>query len=292
MAATLPQFLEMERKHGSLIRAMRVKKSRPETQTSASGARYGMFLAPRRGMQQLVDAVAARVPAACVRLNSPVEKVGRSPAAPWQVTVRGQSPELFDDLVLATPAPVSRRLMEEVDSDLASLIGRIPYAGCCVVLVGCRRDRIKHPLDGFGLVVPAVENRKIIACSLASVKFPGRAPEGNVLLRVFIGGALQPELMDQSDSAIKQLVLHELAELIGLSGEPEFCDIARWHGAMPQYHVGHLDLVRQIEERAAAIPHFALAVNAYRGVGVPFCVKSGEDAAQRIAVAWASPTTT
>ena len=119
-----------------------------------------------------------------------------------------------------------------------------------------RRDQIAHPLDGFGFVVPAIEKRQIIAGSMASVKFPGRAPEGKLLLRVFVGGALQPELAELPDDEIRQLVLAELRELIGLSGEPEFCDVVRWLGMMPQYHVGHLDLVRQIEERAAAIPHF------------------------------------
>jgi oxygen-dependent protoporphyrinogen oxidase len=172
--------------------------------------------------------------------------------------------------------------LEAVDSKLAALIGRINYAGCSVVIVGARRDRIAHPLDGFGFVVPAIEKRRIIAASMASIKFPGRAPEGKVLLRIFVGGALQAELNTLADEDLRPLVLSELAELIGLTDEPEFMEVARWPGMMPQYHVGHLDLVRQIEARAAAIGHFALAGNAYRGVGIPFCIKSGEDAAERI----------
>jgi oxygen-dependent protoporphyrinogen oxidase len=151
-----------------------------------------------------------------------------------------------------------------------------------VALLGVRRDQVAHPLDGFGFVVPAIESRRIIAGSMASVKFPGRAPEGKVLLRVFVGGALQPELGELPDDAIRKIVLDELGELLGLRGEPEFFEVARWLGMMPQYHVGHLDLVRQIEARAAAIAHFALAGNAYRGVGVPFCIKSGEHAAERV----------
>jgi oxygen-dependent protoporphyrinogen oxidase len=118
---------------------------------------------------------------------------------------------------------------------------------------------------------------------MASVKFPGRAPEGKVLLRVFVGGALQPELAELPDADLRRIVLRELRELIELSGEPEFFEVARWQGRMPQYHVGHLDLVRRIEERAATLPHFALAGNAYRGVGIPFCVRSGEQAAEHIA---------
>jgi len=169
-----------------------------------------------------------------------------------------------------------------VDSELASLIGRISHAGCCVAIIGARRSQIRHPLDGFGFVVPANEKRRIIACSMASVKFPGRAPEGKVLLRVFVGGAFQPELNGLPDGELRRIVIDELAELIGLAGEPEFCNIARWPGMMPQYHVGHVELINNIEERAAAIPHFALAGNAYRGVGIPFCIRSGEQAAERV----------
>jgi oxygen-dependent protoporphyrinogen oxidase len=293
MAATLPQFVELERKKGSVARGMRGQKSDgtpgtnpksqiPNPKSEASGARYGLFVAPRDGMQRLVDAIAARLPAGSIRLNSAVERVERNDAG-WRVHIRGgAAPELFDELIVAAPGPVTSRLLKGVDAPLASLIERIPHAGCSVAIVGCRRDQIEHPLNGFGFVVPAIEKRKIIACSMASVKFAGRAPEGKVLLRVFIGGALQPELGELSDGEIRAIVLNELSELIGLRGEPEFCEVARWPGTMPQYHVGHLDLVQQIEERAAAIPHFALAGNAYRGVGVPQCIHSGEQAAEKV----------
>jgi len=232
-------------------------------------------------MGRLIEAIVARLPEGCVRLNSAVSRIERVDER-WQVTVCGGATELFDELVLAAPGAVSSRLLESVDRPLAELVGRIPAAGCSVAVLGARREQIKHPLDGFGFVVPAIEGRKIIACSMASVKFAGRAPEGKVLLRVFVGGALQPELNELADDVIQKLVLTELGELIGLSGEPEFCEVARWPGMMPQYDVGHLDLVRQIEERAAAMPHFALAGNAYRGVGIPFCVRSGEAAAERV----------
>jgi protoporphyrinogen/coproporphyrinogen III oxidase len=286
MAATLPQFVEMERRWGSVARGFRVQGSGFRTEGTGdrgqgTGARYGQFVAPREGMQRVIDAIAAKLPTGCVRLHSPVERIQHDNG--WQVSIRG-SLEIhpFDDLIIAAPGAVCSRLLERVDSELASLVGRIPHAGCCVAMVGARRDKIVHPLDGFGFVVPAIERRRIIACSMASVKFPGRAPEGKVLLRVFVGGALQPELNELPDDDLRNIVTEELSELIGLSGEPEFCEIARWPGMMPQYHVGHLKLVSQIEERAAAIPHFALAGNAYRGVGIPFCIRSGQQAAERV----------
>jgi protoporphyrinogen/coproporphyrinogen III oxidase len=280
MAATLPQFLEMERKYGSLIRGMRSRESGIRSQ--GTGARYGQFVAPRAGMQRLVEALAAQLPNGSVRLNESVLRIENVDGS-WKIATTRRGVESYDALIAATPGPVSPRLLRDVDPELASLMGQIPQAGCSVAVVGVRREQVEHRLDGFGFVVPAIEKRQIIAGSMASVKFPGRAPEGKLLLRVFVGGALQPELAELAEADIRRIVLAELRELIGLSGEPEFFEVARWPGMMPQYHVGHLDLVRRIEERAAAIPHFALAGNAYRGVGIPFCIRSGEEAAERIA---------
>jgi oxygen-dependent protoporphyrinogen oxidase len=134
----------------------------------------------------------------------------------------------------------------------------------------------------MGFVVPAIEQRALLACSFSSVKFAGRAPQNQVLLRAFVGGALQQEQLARSDAEIQQAVVHDLRQLLGLTGEPLALSITRHLEAMPQYHVGHLDLVAKIEERSAAIPHFALAGNAYRGVGIPFCIRSGEQAAERV----------
>ena len=284
MQATMPQFVEMERKFGSLIRGMRTGDSGVGARGSGgSGARYGLFLAPREGMQTLTDALIARLPAECVRLNAPVERIEFNRGDnTWHVKVHGEADAIFRNVILTAPATVSARLLETVDRELASLIGAIPHAGCSVALLGVRRDKIAHKLDGFGFVVPAIEKRQVIAGSFASIKFPGRAPDGHVLIRVFIGGALQPELTNLPEESLRTIVLKELRELIGLTGEPEFFEVARWDGMMPQYHVGHLERVSQIEQRAELLPHFALAGNAYRGVGIPFCIHSGEQAAERI----------
>jgi protoporphyrinogen/coproporphyrinogen III oxidase len=290
MQATLPQFVEMERKAGSLIAGVRKKSGvgfQPAQKTGdrrqESGARYGMFLAPKDGMQRIVDAVFAKLPTGVVRLNAKVERIVRiDDGSKWQVDVADDEPREFDAVILAVPAPVSGRLLESIEAELARLVTSIPQAGCNVALLGFRREQIAHPLDGFGFVVPTVEKRRIIAGSFTSVKYPGRAPDGKVLLRVFVGGALQPELLSLGDAETSKIVLEELRDLLGVTGEPEFCNIAHWHGAMPQYHVGHLDKVRQIEERVAAIPGLAVAGNSFHGVGVPFCVHDGEQAAERL----------
>jgi oxygen-dependent protoporphyrinogen oxidase len=282
MAATMQQFVEMEREHGSLIRGMRRRAGKRKDEGTESGARYGLFVAPRDGMSSLIEAIAARLPEGSVRLSSRVERLSRSGDG-WELSIAGQSsPQQFDAVIVATRAPLAAEVLRDVDSELADDLNQIPHAGAAVVVGAYRREQIEHPLDGFGFVVPMVEQRRILACSFTSNKFAGRAPEGSVLLRTFVGGACQPELMQQDDDAIRRLVSEELGELIGLSGEPLFSEVVRWSGAMPQYHVGHLDLVARIESRAKQLPNLELAGNAYHGVGIPFCVRSGESAAEAV----------
>jgi oxygen-dependent protoporphyrinogen oxidase len=190
---------------------------------------------------------------------------------------------IFDALILALPAPAAAKLLAVVASQLAAELAAIEYAGCAVVSFGFHRRQIQHALDGFGFVVPAVERRRIIAASFASVKYAGRAPADDVLIRVFIGGALQPQMLDLPDNELRSVALEELSDLLRIAGEPLITDIARWPRSMPQYHVGHLARVERIEQLAAGYPTLALAGNAYRGVGIPQCIASGQFAADRIA---------
>lgn len=281
LAATLPQFLQMEREYGSVIRATRLAQHRAKRKETSSGARYGMFLAPRAGMQTLVDALAKALPPECLRLNTPVDRLSPQMDGTWTIQT-GTQTEQFSGVVLAIKAPLAGRLLMPTSPALAADLAHIPYAGAALVVLGVKREQITHPLDGFGFVVPAIEKRRILAGSFSSIKFAGRAPDGAVLIRVFVGGALQPDMLNHDDDQLRAIVREELGELLGLSGEPLFCDVTRWTGAMPQYHVGHLQVVAAIEERAAHLPNFALAGNAYRGVGIPFCIHSGQTAAQRV----------
>jgi oxygen-dependent protoporphyrinogen oxidase len=180
------------------------------------------------------------------------------------------------------PAYRAADLVAPFADDLAGQLRQIEYASSAIVVSGHRLADIRHPLDAFGLVIPAIERRKILAVSFTSRKFPDRAPEGCVQLRTFVGGAMQPEMFELSDDEILQTVRDELRELLGVEGEPDFAIVARYPRAMPQYHVGHLERVAAIEAAAARLPGLALAGNAYHGVGVPDCVQSAEAAAQRL----------
>jgi oxygen-dependent protoporphyrinogen oxidase len=168
--------------------------------------------------------------------------------------------------------------LRPLDHPLATDLASIEYASSAIVTLAFRREEVPHPLDGFGFVVPHVERRRLLAGTFSSLKYPGRAPADSVLVRAFVGGALQPELLELDDEALVSVVRDELAALIGVRATPHLTRIARWQRAMPQYAVGHLERVARIRARAAALG-LHLAGNAYEGVGIPDCIRSGETAA-------------
>ncbi len=281
VSAALPRFVEMEHQYGGLIRAALRERRRQAANGDQSGARYSLFLAPRRGMTQLVEALVARLPAGSLRLQTPVQEVAPDPAGGWSLRLPDGT-ETFAAVVVAAPAHCAASLLAGVDSQLAEPLRGIPYASSAVVSLGYRRDKIAHPLNGFGFVVPAIEQRPILAGSFSSVKFAGRAPADHVLIRVFLGGAGHEDLVDLDDDALRELASGELRDLLGARGEPVVSLVCRWREAMPQYHLGHAQRVARIDERLATHAGLEVAGNAYHGVGVPNCVHSGEQAAQRI----------
>jgi protoporphyrinogen/coproporphyrinogen III oxidase len=274
LKATFPEFLKMEQEQGSVIKALR-KRARTDTQAAAaSGPRYGMFVTLTHGMSALTDALAAALPD--VRLNTPVHELRRAGTG-WKVDSLDA-----EAVVLALPAPQAALLLRETDSVLADALGQIEYAGAAVANFIFERSQIGHALDGMGAVIPAVEGRRIIAVSFSSVKFEGRAPEGRAVVRVFMGGALQSEIAKLPQAEQIALALAELRHLIGVQGEPQFALASGHAGAMPQYHVGHLDRVAGIREQAKNHPTLAVIGNAFDGVGIPDCVRGANEAASAL----------
>ncbi len=307
--ATLPRFREMEVQYGSLIRAMRRQKKFSPHAGSESGARYSMFVTLRDGLQSLVDALAARLPAGSIRLNAPVERLERTENS-WRIWTRSTHPNPlrastggwsgegtfdnlpkeegmfeFDALIIATPSWMTAKLLHPIDADLAGDLAAISHQGTAIVSLGYDVRQVGHPLDGMGAVVPAIERSPILAISFSSRKYAHRALETKTLLRVFVGGARHPELAEMPDDQLLPLVRRHTEKLLHIQGDPVFFDIAHWPGTMPQYHVGHKDRVARIEARAASLPHLQLAGNAFHGVGIPDCIHTGELAAERILAA-------
>lgn len=283
LEATMPQFLEMERHYGSVIRGLfaRKKAGKKNASRAASGPRYSLFLSYREGMEQLTRKIVSQLPEVRFKVSSAATKIRCSGV--WEVeTQRG---DVFDaDAVcMALPAPHAARLLAVSAPSLSRDLAAIPYESVATVNLAYRRQDIPHSLGGFGFVVPAFTKRKIVACSFSSVKFEGRAPDGRALLRAFVGGALHREVYALDDEALVRAVMEELRHYLGVEAQPLFTSIRRYPHSMPQYQVGHLSHVASIRSQLETFPGLYLAGNAYNGIGVPDCVRSGEFAANLIA---------
>ena len=277
LAATMPRFLDMERQHRSVIRAMwRNRRQGTPASDATSGTRWSLFVSIDDGMQTLVDTLARQLPDDTIQLRASVRSLERSAGNRWRLNGDTEC----DAVVLATRAHVTAELIADTDDSLASELRAIPYASSATVTLSYRREDIPHPLDGFGFVVPHIEGRSILACTFSSLKFPERSPTEFVLLRAFVGGMLQPQAYAQEDAEMVASVRTELRELLGVSAEPSLRRIHRYADAMPQYNVGHLEHAAGIKHRIQQLPGLAISGSAYHGVGIPDCISSGEKAAE------------
>lgn len=277
LAATMPRFLELERRHRSIILGLR---ERAAEAAGTAGARYGLFASHARGMGALIDALAERLPRQSLRLGAPVEALGHV-AEGWRVQAGGETLEA-DAIVVAVPAWMAARLLEPLDARLGAELRAIDYASTATVSLAFPAAAVAGRLPGFGFVVPAIEGRPLIACTFSSRKYAGRAPDDHELLRAYVGGARRPEMAEMPDAPLVATVRDELRLLLGITAEPTLVRVHRHARAMPQYAVGHLDRVADIERRVATVPGLAVAGAAYRGVGIPDCVRSGEAAADAL----------
>ena len=281
LAATMPRFIDMEREHGSLIKATRQQAAADgNADNHASGARYGLFTTFQDGMQQFFGELQKQVAARTnIRFNTPVTSVATMQAGGWTVKT-DDSIEEFDDVIFSTSTYVAARLLAESKPTLAARLEDIEYASTAVVVTTHRLQDIEFPCNAFGLVIPAIENRRILAVSFSSRKFPRRAPDDHILLRTFVGGATQPELLNRSDDELVDLVREELSAILGVHHRESLSLVTRYNKAMPQYHIGHQQRIQTIEQQVAVTSGLQLAGSAYHGVGIPDCVRSGREAAE------------
>jgi protoporphyrinogen/coproporphyrinogen III oxidase len=278
LAATMPRFLELERRERSVILAL-WRASRRAPQHGTSGARWSLFVTMKDGMEELVSTVASRLPAGSVLLKQRVGAIERG-AREWTVTAEGAR-YAADHVILATEAHSAARLTRYVDPSLSALLGEIEASSAATVSLGYRRSDVPHPLDGFGFVVPRTEGRMLLAGTFSSVKYPGRAPHGHVLMRCFIGGTLGAKALELDDPTLIARARGELGDALGIRAEPVLVRVSRWPASMPQYRVGHLARVETIERTLEALPGLGLAGSSYRGVSIADCVRAGEAAADR-----------
>jgi protoporphyrinogen/coproporphyrinogen III oxidase len=284
LSATMPRFKEMERARRSVILSMvSEQKRRTRNREPGSGARWSLFVTLVGGMQELVDRIASRLPEGCLCLSTHItELIWDMGKERWKMSTGANESHEVDGVILATPSFQTAELLRGVASGAADDLKQISYASTATVSLAFRQKDFPRPLDSFGFVVPAIERRKIMACTFSSLKYPGRAPEGYVLLRAFVGGSLQPHLFQDDDVTMVKNVRAELASLLGVTAEPFFSRLWRHPDSMPQYLVGHEARIKRIETALDRFPTLALAGSAYHGVGISDCVRSGEEAAEKV----------
>jgi oxygen-dependent protoporphyrinogen oxidase len=301
----LPRLVEMETQYGSLTRGMLAAHRQMRSRAKAAAKNNGhsktgvgtvagtggsptprpIFTALRGGMQQLIDALVARLNPASLRLATPVNAIAKR-ADGWDVVLAG-GPESFDALILASPAWAAGALIAPVDATLGKELAAIPYSSSITVNLVYDEARLGPLPNGFGFLIPASEGRVMLACTFVHRKFLGRTPPGKAVFRAFLGGIRNEALLTSTDEALVAIVRRELNEIlgektIGLDVDPEYTQVSRWRRAMAQYTVGHQERAARIADRVAALPDLRLAGNAYDGIGIPDCIRLGRKAAREL----------
>lgn len=274
--AVLPRFVEMERTHGSLGRAMMAARK-----TSAQNNRRPLFTSLQDGMQSLADAAAAQLASSSLMLGAPVQALQRSGEAGGWVVSAGLNSDEVDAVVVALPAAAAAQVLRLESPQLGDELASIAYTSSIIVGLGYDRAVRQVLPPGFGFLVPRSEGRRLLAATFVHNKFPHRAPEDRALLRCFFGGTNADEIWELSDGELVDVVRSELQKILGLRSVPRWSRVYRWKSAMAQYSVGHLERLERIEALRQQLPALALAGNAYRGIGVPDCVRSGREAARQ-----------
>jgi oxygen-dependent protoporphyrinogen oxidase len=284
LAATFPQLRRAELDYGGLIKG--VVAARAATLADRpDGKPWPAFVTPATGVAEIVEALTRRLGDMDVRLRARAVRVQAAALAQaarpgYLVLLEGGEWLTAQAVILATPAFVTSELIAGLDSRAAAALRDIPYVSTATVSVAYPLADIPRPLDGYGYIIPRAEQRPILACTWTSTKFPRRAPPGFGLIRAFIGRAGQEGAPAGSDDELLSLVRAELRRTLGISAAPALRRIFRWPQAMPQYTLGHLERLAIIEQRLAALPGLFVAGSAYRGVGLPDCIQSGEHAAE------------
>lgn len=283
LQSTFPRFIQMEQEHRSVILGMLARRKQMRAAPGEKAAKRTYFVSFVEGMSELTNSLVASLDKKTLLIGKAVVRLGKKAQKPmYEIYLeKGEKMEV-DALVLATPAFVAADLVEELDKTLAENLQKISYVSSVTVSLAYERSKILHPLNGFGFIVPRVENRKIMAATWSSVKWANRAPEGYALLRAFIGGAQHQELVQLDDDALIKLVRAELRDLVGIEAEPIFSKIFRWDKGMPQYTVGHLGRVSELEKGFENYPGLFITGAGYRGVGIPDCIHNGELTAERV----------
>jgi oxygen-dependent protoporphyrinogen oxidase len=270
--SVIPQLRSLEREHGSVIRGLRATRGRSPSRDPKVPTPFASFL---HGMEELTDVLVRATPRVAWKSGVRVDRIERERDDGFTVVLEGGEGFPADAVLLATPSHVSAGIVEGLDDGLAKALGAIPYASSVTVTLAFSAEACRCP-DGSGFLVARDEGMRLRACTWASSKFPNRAPAGHVLLRAFYGGREDEDIVGGSEEGLVDLALSDLGPILSLHGSPEFSRVHRWPRVHPQYEVGHADRVAAIETACAKVPGLFLAGSAYRGVGIPDCIRDAE----------------
>jgi oxygen-dependent protoporphyrinogen oxidase len=271
MRALFPRLIEAERQSGSVLRAFRALR--------VTSSPQGAFVSLPGGTAELVEALLASLPDV-VKTNARVTDLHRAGSL---IIESGIGRLQARAVILAVPAYVTASLLRAFDTTIAAFCDAVPYASTATVAFGYRRDQVAHALRGTGFVVPRVERSALLAGTWVTSKWPGRAPDGHVLLRAFLGGGRDPHRLEATDEELVEDARDELEDLLGISGDPLITRLFRWTRQSPQYEVGHLQRVAAIDDHLAALPGVFLTGSGFRAIGIPDCIADARATAARTA---------
>jgi len=283
--AVLPRFAEMEAKYGSLGRAMLAARKK----IPPKGSARPLFTSLQEGMQQMIDALLTWLNPQSLYARTAVQALLPQDGG-WTVSAGLQSDQ-FDAVILALPTRNAATLLQMCCPELSHELGGINYSSSVTVTLGYDKAVRESLPPGFGFLVPRSEGKRMLAATFVHNKFPHRAPEDRALIRCFLGGARDEQILALSEDQILAVVRAELQQIIRLAAQPLFTRVYKWKGAMAQYGVGHLDRLQTIQALRQKLPRLALAGNGYTGIGVPDCVRSGTEAVDQVLTSLGVPDT-
>jgi oxygen-dependent protoporphyrinogen oxidase len=282
--STFPYLHDLEHKYGSLARgALKMRQQMASRGAKTQGSRSA-FLTPTTGLAEIVEALVETLAenGADLRLNASVKSLERSNGLMWDVILKNGETLPADGVIIAAPAYAAGKIASNLDPELATVLGSIPYASTATVTLAHRQSDLSRPLDGYGYIIPRREGRRALACTWTSTKFPHRAPDGYVLIRVFVRRAGQESDILWDEDGLLDVAREELELTLDITAEPFISRVFIWERAMPQYNLGHPEKLAQIDAALEKHPGLALAGNGYRGIGIPDCIHSGELAVEKI----------
>ena len=281
LKSCFPRIHEIEMEYGSLIRGLiklQMKAKREGKKKTPGPGPGGTLTSFANGMSALTDSLAEQL-GSRIRVSTAVQDISRN-GNRYQLQLENNEVEESDVLILAAPAHAQAHMLQAMDPNLAGLLGEISYPALSVCCLGYRKSQIGQVLDGFGFLIPSKEQRAILGTIVDSNVFPGRAPEGSILLRSMVGGARTPELALLPDEQLISKVRSDLQDILGLKAEPDFIRIFRHTRAIPQYLVGHAARLKSIDDKLQKHPGLVLTGNAFKGVSLNDCVVNAWKTAQ------------